>query len=434
MNKKLSNKYILMLSVMLLPLTLAPIAVAQTKSLDSIVAVVDENVIMRSELDQAIVGVSERIRLSGGQMPAKDLLEKQVLENLITSKLQTQRAMQTGIRVSDTEIDNSLSRVAQQNSASIDQLRSAIEQDGFDFAEFRQTIREDIMQQKLRQRIANSMVTISESEIDLLLESQNLDGGEFLLSHILISIPEGATPAQLAEGSDKVNDVYRRLQDGMDFKSAAISYSESPEAIEGGELGWRDLNSIPRYFAESISPLAIGQTTEPMRSPAGFHIFRVDDRRERGKVIVREYHARHIMLRISELLSARQAMDKIMDIKRQLDDGADFAEMARHESDDSSTANLGGDLGWFEPNMYGERMRSTLEGLKVNQISEPFQTEVGWHIAQFLGEREEDRTTESIRNNARNQIMQRKSELEVNKFIRQMRDEAYVEIRLDGQS
>ncbi len=434
MNNNFLSKLILISAILLAQLIFTAESKAQSITLDSIVAVVDENVIMRSELEQAMIGLADRIRQSGGQVPGKDLLEKQVLEGLISSKLQSQRARQTGIRASDMEIDDSLVRVAQQNSMSVDQLRAAIERDGFDFAEFRRSIGEDITQQKLRQRIINSMVNVSESEIDLLLESQTLDDGEFLLSHIIIAVPEGATPAQLAEGSDKIADVYRRLQEGMDFKSAAISYSESPEALEGGEIGWRDLNSIPRYFAEAIGELEAGQTTKPMRSPAGFHIFRVDSKRARGKVVVKELHARHIVIRVSELLSARQAMDKVMDIKRQLDAGADFAELAKHESDDTSTANLGGDLGWFQPNMYGERMKNTLEGMAVNQISEPFQTEFGWHIAQYLGAREEDRTEESIRHRAREVIKQRKSDLEVNKFLRQMRDEAYVEIRLGDAS
>jgi peptidyl-prolyl cis-trans isomerase SurA len=426
-----STRYLLLLIGSLLLLTGPGLASAETQPLDGIVAVVNEDVIMRSELDQAVNGVKDRIRKSGAAMPGQDLLEKQVIENLISTKLQVQRAEGTGIRVSDSDIDAALVQVAQQNKMSIDQLRGAIERDGFNFSEFRHSLGEDMLVRQLSQRVVDSMVNVTESEINILLESRNLDQGEYLLSHIMITVPEGATPEQLAEGSDRINDIYRRLQEGMDFKSAAISYSEAPEALEGGTVGWRDLNSVPRYFAEAIEPLVPGQYTQAMRSPAGFHIFRVDDKRERSKVLIKEFNGRHIMIKVTELRNARQAMDKIMDIKKQLDEGADFEALAKSDSDDTSSANLGGDLGWFAPDKYGDRMKIMLEGLGEGGISEPFQTEAGWHIAQFLGQREIDRTEETTRNEARNLIRQRKAEQEINKFHRQIRDEAYVDLRLD---
>ncbi|MBE9548634.1 MAG: peptidylprolyl isomerase [Proteobacteria bacterium] len=431
MTMNYSTRVILLLIVSLLLVSSPGLSHAEVQPLDSIVAVVNEDVIMRSELDQAVSGVKERISQSGGDMPGQGLLEKQVIENLISTKLQIQRAEGTGIRVSDADIDAALVQVAQQNQMSLDQLRGAIERDGFNFSEFRRSLGEDMMTRQLKQRVVDSMVNVTESEINILLETRNLDQGEYLLSHIMITVPEGATPEQLAEGSDRISDIYRRLQEGMDFKSAAISYSEAPEALEGGVVGWRDLNSIPRYFAEAIEPLVAGQYTQPMRSPAGFHVFRVDDKRERGKVVIKEFHGRHIMIKVTELRNARQAMDKIMDIKGQLDDGADFEALAKSDSDDTTSANLGGDLGWFVPEKYGDRMKIMLEDLGEGGISEPFQTEAGWHIAQFLGQREVDRTEETTRNDARNLIRQRKAEQEINKFLRQMRDEAYVDLRLD---
>jgi len=432
MTIKFSSQYVLFLLAPLLLFVGAENIRAEVQPLDSIVAVVNEDVIMRSELDQAVDGVMDRIRQSGGNMPGKALLENQVVENLISTKLQVQRAHGTGIRVSDSDIDTALGQVASQNKMSIEQLRGAIESDGFNFAEFRQSLGDDMMMRELKERVVGSMVNVTESEINILLATRDLDDGEFLLSHIMISVPEGATPEQLAEGTDRINDVYRRLQEGMDFKSAAISYSEAPEALEGGTVGWRDLNSIPRYFAEAIEPLGTGEYTEAMRSPAGYHIFRVDDKRERGNVVVKEYNARHIMIQVTELRNARQAMDKVMDIKKQLDEGADFETLAKSDSDDTTSANLGGDLGWFVPEKYGDRMKVMLEDLGVEGISEPFQTEAGWHIAQFLGQREIDRTEETTRNQARNMIRQRKAEQEVNQFLRQMRDEAYVDIRIDA--
>lgn len=401
-------------------------------ALDSIVALVDEDVIMRSELDLALEGILERIRASGEAMPPQNLIENQVLERLIVRELQVQKAMQTGIRVSDADIDQALVTLAQQNGITVQQMRQVIEQDGEDFGEFRRNIGEELMTERLRQRIVNGMQPISDTEVEILLASQDANGGEYNISHIMLALPEGSTPQQIKAAEDKANDVYAQLEDGLDFASAAISYSSSQEALEGGEVGWRDLNSIPAFFADAIRDLKPGQFTKPIRSPAGFHIMKVNDFREQRQVVVKEYHAQHIMIEINELIGARAAMDQIIDISKKLNDGDDFAELAKEFSDDTSTANLGGDMGWFPPQAYGERVEQTVLALKDGQISEPFQTMAGWHIVQLLGTRETDRTEEAIREEAREKIRQQKAELEIEKTLRQFRDEAFVEIRLPG--
>jgi peptidyl-prolyl cis-trans isomerase SurA len=400
--------------------------------LDSIVALVDEDVIMRSELDQALAGIVERIRASGEAMPPQNLIESQVLERLIVRELQIQKAMQTGIRVSDSDIDQAMVNLAQQNGITVQQMRQVIEDEGEDFADFRRNIGEELMTERLRQRIINGMQPITDTEVDILLASQDANGGEYNISHIMIAIPEGSTPQQIKEAEDKANDVYTKLEGGLDFASAAISYSSSQEALEGGEVGWRDLNSIPAFFADAIRDLQPGQFSKPIRSPAGFHLLKVNDYREQRQVVVKEYHAQHIMVEINELVGARDAMDLIIDIRKRLDAGEDFAALAKEYSDDVSTANLGGDMGWFPPKAYGDRVEQTLLALKEGQISEPFQTMSGWHIIQLLGERETDRTEEAIREEAREKIRQQKAELEIEKTLRQFRDEAFVEIRLPG--
>jgi peptidyl-prolyl cis-trans isomerase SurA len=274
------------------------------------------------------------------------------------------------------------------------------------------------------------MQPITDTEVEILLASQDANGGEYNISHIMIPIPEGSTPQQIKLAEDKANDVYTKLQGGLDFASAAISYSSSQEALEGGEVGWRDLNSIPAFFADAIRDLKPGQFTQPIRSPAGFHIVNVNDYREQRQVVVKEYHAQHIMIEINELVGARVAMDEIMSIREKLTQGEAFADLAKEFSDDVSTANLGGDMGWFPPEAYGDRVEQTLLGLKENEISEPFQTMAGWHIVQLLGTREIDRTELAIREEAREKIRQQKAELEIEKTLRQFRDEAFVEIRL----
>jgi len=403
-----------------------------TSKIDSIVALVDDDIVLQSELDLALKGIVDRIRQQGGDLPPQHLLEKQVLERLIVRRLQLQRAFQTGIRVSDADIDQGLVMLAQQNQLSLMQLRQVIENDGEDFGEFRQNMGEEMMTERLRQRVINSMDPITETEIDILLASDQFHGGEYNISHILISLPEGATPQQIAMQESKANNVYQQLEEGLDFASAAISYSGSQEALEGGLVGWRDLNSVPVAFSEAIRTLRAGQFTVPIRSPAGYHIIKVNDYRDRSLVMATEFHARHIMVETNELIGPRQAMERIREIHQKLVDGEDFDTLAKENSDDISSANLGGDMGWFLPQAFGERMDQTLSAMKDGDISEPFQTESGWHIIERLGMREKDVTVESQRSAARNNLQQQKMDIEIERFLQQMRDEAFVEIRLDA--
>jgi peptidyl-prolyl cis-trans isomerase SurA len=403
-----------------------------TVKIDSIVALVDDGVVLRSELEVAIKGIVERIRQQGGDLPPKGLLEKQVLERLIIRQLQLQRASQTGIRISDADVDQSLMMLAEQNKLTLMQLRQAIEADGEDFGEFRQNIGEEMMTERLRQRVVNNMDPITDTEIDILLASDRFNSGEYNISHILIAVPEGATPQQIATQESTAANVYQQLEDGLDFASAAISYSGSQEALEGGLVGWRDLNSVPVDFSDAIRNLRAGQITVPIRSPAGFHIIKVNDYRERSQVMATEIHARHIMIQTSDLISPRQAMDDIREIHGKLVDGEDFATLARENSDDASSANIGGDMGWITPQTYGARISQTLEAMQDGDISEPFQTEGGWHIMERLGMREKDVTEESQRNAARNNLRQQKTDIEIEQYLQELRDEAFVEIRLDA--
>jgi peptidyl-prolyl cis-trans isomerase SurA len=420
-------------ALMLAPLA-APAQGTEVEPLDSIVALVDEDVILRSELDLAVAGIVDRVRASGEAMPPMNLLESQVLERLIIRELQVQRALQTGIRASDADIDQALTTLAQQNNMSVQQLREVIEGDGEDFAEFRRNIGEEIMAERLRQRIVNGMDPVTDTEIDILLASEDLGGGEYNVSHILLTLPDGSTPQQIAQAQAEAEDLHKRLTEGLDFASAAISYSKSQEALEGGLVGWRDLNSVPAFFADAIRDLKPGDITPPVRSPVGFHIIKVNDYREQRQVVVKEYHARHIMIEVDELMTPRLAMDRIMEIKTRLDAGEEFADLAKEFSDDETTANLGGDMGWFPPEAYGDRVYQTLVAMEPGQLSEPFQTMSGWHVIELLDTREMDRTEEAIRGEAREKIQMQRAEQEIEKVLRQFRDEAYVEIRLPGQA
>jgi peptidyl-prolyl cis-trans isomerase SurA len=419
-------------------LALAPLAAAAQSDgiepLDAIVALVDEDVILRSELDLAVAGIVERVRASGEAMPPMNLLESQVLERLIIRELQVQRALQTGIRASDADIDQALTTLAQQNKMTVQQLRQVIEGDGEDYAEFRRNIGEEIMAERVRQRIVSGMDPVTDTEIDILLASEDLGGGEYNVSHILLSLPDGSTPQQIAQAQAEADDIRKRLDEGLDFASAAISYSDSQEALEGGLVGWRDLNSVPAFFADALRDLKPGDISQPIRSPAGFHIIKVNDFREQRQVVVKEYHARHIMIEVDELMTPRLAMDRILEIKNRLDAGEDFAALAKEYSDDETSANLGGDMGWFPPEAYGDRVYQTLIAMEPGQRSEPFQTMGGWHVIELLDTREMDRTEEAIRNEAREKIQMQRAEQEIEKVLRQFRDEAFVEIRLPDRA
>ncbi len=276
------------------------------------------------------------------------------------------------------------------------------------------------------------MDPITDTEVDILLASEDEGGGEYNVSHIMILLGDGSTPQQVAQAQAKADDIHQRLVDGLEFSSAAISYSEGQEALQGGLIGWRDLNSVPAFFADAVRGMKAGEFTAPVRSPMGFHIIRVNDFREQRQVVVKEYNARHIMVEVNELVTPRLAMEQIVEIQEKLEDGEDFGELAKEFSDDTSSANIGGDMGWFPPEAYGERVYQTLSGLETGEISQPFQTSGGWHIIELLGMRETDRTEEAIRAEARDKIMRQKASQEIDKVLRQFRDEAFVEIRLAG--
>lgn len=432
LNTGLATAWAFTLLFGLLGATSTPVMAQSVVKLDEIVALVEDDIITQSELDIATDGIVQRITSGGGNVPPQDVLQKQVLERLINRKLQVQRALRTGIRVSDADIDQAMMNLARQNNITVSQMRQVLEADGENFAEFRRSIGEEIMSERLRQRIVSSMDPVSDTEVEILLASEDFTGGEFDISHIQVGLPDGATPPQIAEAEARIQDIHSQLEEGLDFASAAISFSESQDALEGGRIGWRDLNSLPREFSEAIREMEPGQFTEPLRSPAGFHIVLVNDHRENRQIMADEFRANHLLIEINELVDAEKAMEIARDLRQRIVDGEDFAELAREHSDDPTSANLGGDMGWFPPKQFGDRFEAMLVSLEDGEVSEPFQSQTGWHIVQRVGFRETDVTDEAMANMARQTIMQRRAESEVEGYIRQMREEAFVEIRLPG--
>jgi len=402
----------------------------EREEIDRIVALVEEDVILKSELDQAVESIRQQVLARGQSLPPQDVLEEQVLERLIQTRLEVIRAEATGIRVSDSDVDSALERVAEQNNISLAQMRRALEADGIEFEEFRREIRNEMMSSRLRQRVANSMDEVTETEIDILLASERFGGQEYLLSQIVITVPESASPDELRQSRARMQEVIDEIESGMSFSAAAISYSQGPDALEGGDVGWRSISALPRPFAEAIENLQPGEISEPVRTPAGFVIFQVRDLRDRGRVMVREHRARHLMIETNELTSPDEARERIESLRQRIEQGEDFAELAREYSTDVSSANLGGLLDWFPAGRYGPQFQQVIDSLEMDELSRPFQSVQGWHLVLLEDVRERDRTEEAMRSEAREMLFQQKAEEEVERFLRQLRSESFVEVRL----
>ncbi|MBN8726492.1 MAG: peptidylprolyl isomerase [Xanthomonadales bacterium] len=423
------------LAALALLLTAPALAAAQSapvQPLDGIVAVVNDGVVLKSELDQRVASVVQQYSGNPGQLPPRDVLERQLLDRLILQKLQVERAEGTGIKASDAQIDRSLAGVAQQNGLEVGQLRGAIEQQGLDYDRFRNNVREQILVNDLRQRVAQSRVQVSDAEIDTLLRSGHLQQGQLHLGYIMINVPDGATPAEVDAEHAKAEDVKRQIDGGMDFAAAAIRYSNAENALQGGDLGWRAATELPPAFVDIAERLQEGETSPPVRGPNGFYLIKLVGKRDQGAQLVTEYKARHILVKISELVPSSEAREKIEAIRRRVVNGEDFAAAARESSEDPATAQLGGEMGWFSGTAYGTRVAEMIGDMSPGEVSQPFQTELGWHILKLEDRRETDKSGELKRDEARSIIFQRKAEDEYEAFLRQLRSEAYVEIRLPG--
>ena len=401
----------------------------QVEPLDGIVAVVDEDVILQSELDQAIDNVLAQYVGREDQLPPREILQRQVLERLVLVHLQTARAAEMGVRVSDGEIDSAISNIAAQNNISQDQLRQQLARDGMSYDDFRRSLRDELMTQRLRQRFAQTRISVSDAEVDAALAAEG--GEQYHLAHILVALPDGATPEQIATGQQKIDGIKVLLDKGeMNFAAAAVRYSDSPNALEGGDLGWRSLDEIPAAFANTIRTLDAGQVVGPIRGPSGFQLLQLVDTRSDDQSVagqnVTQYRARHILVRRADDADAKAMIDTL---RARIAGGADFAEVAKESSDDAFSKEKGGELGWFTQDQFGPEFGAQVAGLQDGEVSAPFKTQAGWHILQREESRQADVTDDNRRAQMRERIGQRKLEDEWNRFLREMRGEAFVDIR-----
>jgi peptidyl-prolyl cis-trans isomerase SurA len=420
---------------------LAGHAYAQTRdlsstgvALDRVVAIVNEGVVLQSQLDAQIAMIEERLHDQATQLPPADVIRQQVLERLILQEIQMQRAGRIGVQVPDEMLNEALRDVAQRNNIPFEQMPAALEAQGVDYTGYREEMRREIMMQLLRQRDVFPRIYVSPRELEQALERDASQAGvntEYDVSHILLSLPEAATVEEMAKVEDLARDIRRRAIEGEDFGQLALAYSKAQSALERGKLGWRRLGQLPQFIADQITSLQAGQVSEPMRTPTGFHLVRLDGVRggDSGPVMVEQVHARHILMRPNEVQDDATTRQRLAAIRDRILAGEDFGALASVTSEDPGSATRGGDLGWTAPGSFDPQFEEVLADLAQNEISEPFRTRFGWHVVQLLGKRTYDQSDDMRRQRVLTALRESKVDEETELWLRRMRDEAYVEIR-----
>jgi len=401
--------------------------------LDGIAAVVEDDIILESELASEVVSVMTRLRTNHVQLPPEKVIYKQVLERMIVDKLQSQLARRGGLQVSDEMVNASLTNIAQQNGMDIESFKQELNKEGMAFVDFKESVRKEILVNQLRSREIGARIRVSESEINHYLGTE-ISAEEmkvqYLLGHILLSVSEGASAEMIQAKAKEAASVIKQLRHGADFKQMAVSISNGSKALEGGDLGWRTLNKIPTLFVDTVKQMKKGEVADAIRSPGGFHILKLIDSTGVDTHIITETHVRHILIKTNEIVSDEDAQSRLQAIAERIADGDDFAVLAKANSDDTGSAIQGGDLGWVTPGVLVPPFEKAMQDLPINALSQPVQTQFGWHLIQVLARRTKDNTEEFKRNQARHAIRKRKIEEETELWLRRLRDEAYVDIRL----
>lgn len=401
--------------------------------LDGIAALVNEGVVLESELAIQTSMIAQRLRAEGTPLPPADSLQKQVLDNLVLGQIQLQRAERDGITIPDEILNRALSDIARRNNTTLSGMPALLAADGIDYADYRNDLREQLIMERLRVRDVTSRIAVSEREIDEYLEREATNSyrnNRYKLSHILISLPANTSPEDLKLAQKKADDIYQQLQQGADFAELAVTYSNAESALDGGSMGWRNGDSLPTLFAEIVPNLQKGQVSEPIRAASGLHIVKLDDVEGNKPIMEQQVRARHILIETDEIIDNEVAQQKLTEIRTGILAGDDFAAVAKAVSDDAGSAVEGGDLGWAGPNTYVGVFEETLTNLKIGEISMPFQSEFGWHIVEVLERRTHDTTDDVRRTQAIVAIRDSKLEEETELWLRQIRDESFVEYRL----
>lgn len=417
------------------------LALAQTRELatrgvllDRVAAVVNDGVVLNSELDDQMATISERLRAQKLELPPQNVLRQQVLERLILQEIQSQRANRAGLKVPDDTLNSALAEVAQRNNIPLSQLPEALQQQGIDYASYREEMRKELTLGLLRQRDVLQRISITPREVDQFLAKQAntpSENNQYNVSHILIAVGQTAGPEQLEQAGKRAAEVYQRARAGEDFAKLAVAYSNAQTALEGGALGWRKGSELPTFLTDLVVKLKPGEVSEPLRTPTGFHIIRLNEvKGAEEKAIVDQVHVRHILMKTNELADDATVRQKLEQLRDRILKGEDFAALASITSEDPGSAAQGGDLGWAGPGTFVPEFDEAVSKLKEQEISEPFHTQFGWHIAQLLGRRQFDNTDEIKRHQAVEAIRASKADEETELWLRRLRDEAYVETKL----
>ena len=407
---------------------------AVSQELDKILAVVEEDVVLESELEEQIFRVREQIQAQGAKMPPSIILQRQVLERLIFDKVQISVANQVGIDVDEQTLSRAIESIAKRNKMGIEQFFEVLKEENFDPETFKQQIREEIMIAKLRKKEIDKRIRVTPTEINNYLRNQMVSGDdqdEYKISHILISLPVSANNDEIDKARKKANEAHSQLTDGTDFNSVSINFSDSPNALDGGDLGWRKRNEIPSLFADTVSYMEVNEVSPIFTNSSGFHIIKLTDQRKSGKILVQQHRARHILIKPNELTSKEAALNKLLQLRRRIEGGADFATLARTNSDDRTSALDGGDLGWVQKGKMVPEFEEVMLAGEIGEISQPFESEYGLHILQVQDRRMHDDTVMVKRQKARNAIRRQKIDERKESWLRRIRDEAYVEYRVE---
>jgi len=419
----------------ILLLVIASVPLSAAEKLDGIVAVVEDDIILESELAQEVAAVINKLKANNVQMPPENILYKQVLERLIIGALQSQLAQKAGVNVTDEILESSMSEIAGQNGMDLSSFKQEIIAQGMSYETFKESVRKEIIINQLRNHEIGSRVKVSEQEIDHYLEteiSSEEQKVKYLLGHILISVPEGASATTIQTEKTEALSVIKQLRKGSDFKQMAVSVSDGANALQGGDLGWRTLNQLPSLFVDVVKTMSKGEVAGPIRSPGGFHILKLLDTTGIESHIITETRVRHILIKTNELINDEEAQKRLQVMAARIADGDDFAALAKANSEDTGSALNGGELGWVTPGLLVPPFEKSMTELQINELSEPVQTQFGWHLIQVLERRNKDNKEQQKRNQARDDIRKRKIEEETELWLRRLRDEAYVDIRLEA--
>ena len=406
---------------------------AQVKILDKIIAIVDDDVVLQSELNRRMSSIIKQIKQSKTTAPPEDLLKKQVLDRLISERIQLSIGYNAGVRISDDELNQAIGRVAASNNLSIDQYIDRLTMEGTSLPIIREEVRHELIIMRVQQASIMRRIRVSDQELNNFLnseEGQLVSSPDVNIGQILLAVSSNASKASIDRVSNQAMDLYQQIQDGKDFKELALSYSMDQSALQGGDLGWRNMAQLPKIFSQEIDLLTLGTVSEPIRSGAGFHLIKLYDRRGGDAKLIEQNLVRHILLEPNALRNKLETKKFLQQIKNQVLAGEDFEQLAKAHSEDKSSALDGGNLGWSTPGMFVPEFEATMNNIAIGEISEPFESQFGWHILQVTDRRQQDFSEEILRNRAQNLIRQRKYDEELQVWLQEIKDEAFIEIKI----